>query len=200
MVELRYSAPLRWPANIPATPPAQRRFNTSFPGTLTIAEGVALLEEEIQALNPEKVMIYSDMDQLQVDRLRKKLGQQAGVCVEIRMDGRKYNLTCDQWTVVEQNLYALHLVLRNMRLMEKWGVATLPKLLQGFLDGPTFSSQASGNAEEEWMGILGLGPTATLEDAHAVYRRRAKAVMEDADALLQLNNAMDMARKKLRSE
>jgi hypothetical protein len=50
----------------------------------------------------------------------------------------------------------------------------------------------------EWMQLLGLGLTATLQDANAVYRARAKGVQHDEEALIALNSAIEQARHHLK--
>lgn len=196
MTDILFNSPLKWPAYTPCTPAQTRTANSSFKQGLSVNEALSLLSEEIKALGPERATIYSDYIQLNVERLRKKNGTGSGVSVELRLQGKNYILSCDRWQTIEQNLYALHLLLRNFRLMEKWGVGDLHILMQGFSTQAMKPSNGS-IVQDEWRNILGLGPTATLEDAHAVYRRRAKMVASEPDALIILNNAMDQARKTL---
>ena len=199
MTELLCDTPLRWPSGVSETPLKSRELSNNFQQNLTIDEALHMLEEEIGALAPERAVLHSDYAQLNVERLRKKQGNQPGTWLEIKYHGKVYAFTCDKWSLIEQNIYALHLVVRNYRLMEKWGVADLPKLMAGFASGhlATTTAAEAGVAHEEWMQILGLGPTATVDDAHAVYRRRAKLAANDPENLIILNNAMDSARKKL---
>src|SRR5690606_15917082 len=111
-------------------------------------------------------------------------------------------LACDRWVGVEQNIYALHLALRNLRNIVLWGVGNVENVFGGYAAAvqPHASAPAAGAkapALESWRLTLGLGPTATLEDAQAVYRRRAKSSADNEDELMKLNLAMDEASKAL---
>ena len=197
-MQFHYLSPLKWPSGYAVTAPQARHYGSQFKSNLTIDEAIGLLEEEMAALGIVKATMYSDYEQIKVERLRRKQGANPGVYLEFRLGDCEYTVACDRWSQTEQNIYALHLVLRSYRLMEKWGVAPLPKLMQGFVDQrKTHVAASHTNGQEDWMTVLGLGPTATLEDAHAVYRRRAKLVANDQQELIVLNNAMDEARKKL---
>ena len=204
MTTLAYKAPLHWPNTKDATKANQRTHASGFPTTLTMRESLAYLEEEVRGLSPQTAILYSNVEQLNNDRLRKKLNNETGVTLELKIAGKNYFLACDRWASMEHNIYALHLAVRNARNYEKWGIGSLEDALYGFAsvkakhDVADYQQQEVRALEiEEWMALLGLGPTATLDDAQATYRRRAKALAEDTDSLIQLNNAMDEARRHL---
>lgn len=203
MIAIGYRSPLHWPNTKDATKPSLRSQNSGFPPSMTLREAINYLEEEVQALSPQSATLYSNIEHINNDRLRKKLSNEPGVTLELKMAGKNYFLACDKWALIEHNIYALHLSVRGIRNMDKWGVASLDLGLYGFA-AIKVRKDADSNAPDEgvelehWMAELGLGPTATLEDAQAVYRRRAKALAGDEDALIALNNAMDEARKQLK--
>src|SRR5690606_20014849 len=109
-----------------------------------------------------------------------------GACLHLTLNGQQYRLACDRWSPVEQNIYALHLALRNLRNIVQWGVGNIEIAFCGFNPmiqksvgaGGATQNAASGSTLEDWRLTLGLGPTATLDDAQAVYRRRAKSVAD----------------------
>ena len=111
-------------------------------------------------------------------------------------------IACDHWQTLDHNMYAIHLALRAMRNFEEWGVATQSYALSLFSGNITMKDIAheldeDGYGLPGWMMALGLGPTASIEDANAVYRRRAKELAHDEDALLELNQAIEEARRHL---
>ncbi len=197
MASIRFSAPLNWPEWMPSTPRANQRTDRSFAPPMTLEESIGFLEEEIKAIGCNATLSL-DIDQPLLERLRKKVGSRTGVCLQLRYQNTNYVLACDAWQSIEHNMYALHLALRQWRNMERWGIAPLPVLLKGFEPGVHVGSSAAAAAPEwdmpGWMEHLGLGPTATLDDAQAVYHRRAKQFSQDTEVLTKLNITMEEAR------
>jgi hypothetical protein len=193
---LKYTAPLSWPLSIPATPRAQQRTDHGFDLNFSIAEAVEYLERELVEFG----ITGLDVEQPAIERLRKKVGSRTGACLTLKVQGAEYLLTCDRWQNIEHNVYALHLALRQWRNMERWGIGSLHQLLHGFTANKSSAASAGVKSAKStgtmlWMDALGLGPTATLEDAIAVYHRRAKAIAQDTEALSRLNSIMDDARQ-----
>jgi hypothetical protein len=128
-----------------------------------------------------------------------------GASLEISLGNTKAFLACDKWRNLAQNLYALHLAIRHVRLFEEWGIATSEYMLTPFdlrthhATGHSHESSTHSPAENvpDWMDHLGLGRTATLADANAVYRQRAKTAAENEEAMIKLNQAIEQARRTL---
>lgn len=200
---LTFSDPLIWPPQRPRTDPRARSFNNGFRRDLRFEDMIGYLEEELSALSVvERPTLHTDMEHINVPRLRKKLSDDSGVCLEITIRKKIYYLTCDQWYLIEHNLYALHLMLRALRNTSGWINVDFARLIYGFREDQEDASAPPPPEEdphllEEWRLVLGLGPTATLDDAHAVYRRRMKQAVQDEDAMLKLNLAMDAAKREL---
>jgi hypothetical protein len=195
---LQFESPLHWPASIPATPRANQRSDHGFPAQ-TLSESIGYLEQELKELHASGALSL-DVEQPLVERLRKKVGSRTGIALTIKYHGRTYHLTCDRWLTVEANIYALHLALRQWRNMERWGIATIPQLLAGFVPSVAAHASAPANSGVIWMEALGLGTTATLDDAVAVYHRRAKQVSHDQEAMTRLNQMMEEARAYFSSQ
>lgn len=200
MSEIRYEFPLRMPPNWRMTPSNQRQHSTSFPPTLSIDDALRMLEDELNSLGIRDVGVFTNTQGLNNPRLRKSEGQNSGVTLQFGRSGQVAWMACDKWQYLEHNIYALHLAVRAIRNLEQWGIIPAPQLLQSLFPetrphaqaaSPTTSTETSVPA---WMHALGLGTSAQLEDAIAVYRRRAKAVSHDEHALLELNQAMEQAR------
>lgn len=194
---LHYKSPLSWPDSIPVTPLMQQRSDNGFSTEMTLTDAINFLKSEIESIGIGQAVLYLDIEQPQVERLRKKVGSRTGACLHIKYRDKSYIITCDRWQRLEHNIYAMHLVLRQWCNMERWGIGSLSTLMAGFeidyADDMTISSVISENIVE-CLKTFGLGITATLEDATAIYHRRAKALADDNEKLVQLNLKMDEIR------
>lgn len=212
MAQLKCTHPVQWPSHSVRTPRWDRSINPSFKPGMTMAEAVGFIREEVQAMTVGNFTLTTDMENLDNLRVMRAMGNDSGAVLRISLEGRYYDLACDRWVQLEHNIYALSLALLSMRSSIGWGVGNWHQLLGGFgangysQQASTATASATPNAAngngaaaelEEWRSLLGLGPTATLDDAHATYRRRAKSAMNDQDELMRLNLAMEAAQKIL---
>lgn len=198
MLQTQLSYPLQWPANHPRTPIAHKSLCPQFPMGISAASAIELVKDELQAMGVSEAIFYSNFEDLSKPNTNQRLGNDNGIALQFRLKGKLYRLACDRWALVEQNIYALHLSLRHLRHVADWGVGTLEHAFGGFFQGFSNTAvNANSGGHEEWRLELGLGPTATIEDAHAVYRRRAKLFANDEDALMRLNLAMDAANRAI---
>lgn len=194
---LIYKFPLNWPLYIPVMPLMQQRLDSGFSTSMTLTDAIAFLDDELVAAGIKHAVLYSDYEQLNVERLRKKVGNRMGACLHIKYRDRVHIITCDRWQKLEHNIYALHLAFRQWANMEKWGIANMSMLLAGFASDGTaniaFIKEVGETAE--CLQAFGLGDTATIDDATAIYHRRAKAIANDDAELVKLNQIMDEIRK-----
>lgn len=202
MTEVRYDHPLKLPPHWTPTLLNAREHSQQFPAHIDLDDALRFVEDEIRACGFIAPVIYTNSVALNNPRLRKVEPRQSGVAIQFGTGRSVVWLACDKWQTLEQNLYALHLTLRALRNIESWGIAPAEFMLQA-MNHVEHATSHTTNAQNSststgWMATLGLGPTADLEDANAVYRRRAKLVAENEDELLKLNQAMDEARKHLR--
>ncbi len=208
MVELNYLCPLKIPRGYPLIAQRARRYDNGFSQSMTLDQAVGYLADELKELEADKVTVYCNYERLTVERLRKKVDDDSAVCIEIGIKNKQYHLVCDRWYLIGHNLYALHLAVRAFRNMVKWGIGDFSTLLYGFESRTPTAAQAAiqaaqvssdvldaGIIEADWMRELGLGSTSTLDDANAMYRHRAKQAMADESRVLQLNQAIEAARK-----
>lgn len=202
MVQLKFAHPLHWPNGFPRTQKWEKSINSSFKQGLTVQEALTFLYDELNELGAQKATLHTDYENIEQPRSMRRVGQDNGAAVNLEINERIYRLACDRWVGVEQNIYALHLALRNLRSIVLWGVGNVENAFGGYAShvpsvAEVSSAPSSAAALEEWRLTLGLGPTATLEDAQAVYRRRAKSCADNQDELIKLNLAMDEASKAL---
>lgn len=201
MILLKFSYPLQWPNGFPRTEKWEKSVNHSFKIGLTMQEALTFLYDELNELSVSKAMLFTDYENIEQPRAIRRIGNDNGAALRIEINNRIYQLACDRWVAIEQNIYALHLALRNLRSIVLWGVGNVENVFGGYAvtnHGQTApSARPMAPVMEEWREMLGLGPTATLDDAQAVYRRRAKNVANNQEELMKLNLAMDEATKAL---
>lgn len=200
-MHVEFKHPLRVPKGWLTTPTHQRTFNESFKPDMTMKEALMYIKEELERFGARSAVVFTDVENINNERLRRKSGSETGVSVQLGLGEQRYEFFCDSWQLLEHNLYAISLLLRNFKNMERWGVGELSKLMRGYLDtayGGDDDIAHSVIDASDWRSALGLGPTATLDDADAVYRRRAKVVASDPEALMLLNRAIEAARQTLK--
>lgn len=194
MAALRFESPLVWPEWLPSTPRASQRRDHGLATQITLTESINFLEMEIQELGASAVM-FTDIEQPTIERLRKKVGSRTGASLQMRYHDKTYVFACDRWTTLEHNIYVMHLAIRQWRNIERWGIGSMDVLIKGFASNiDVVSAAVLDKTMPEWMHALGLGPTSTLDDAIAVYHRRAKQVAHDSEALSKLNILMEEVR------
>lgn len=113
-----------------------------------------------------------------------------GVAVYFRYNGKPVCLACDQWTKVEDNLWAVALTLEAMRGIDRWGAAELEA---------TFTGYAALPAPEQWWQVLGVPQNADADTIQTAYRQLARQHHPDAGGdsaqMARINAAYDAARK-----
>ncbi len=199
---LSFRSPLRWPDSIVVTPFAKQSNDSGFSPNMSLTDAINFLKEEIEALNIGQATLYTDFEQPHVERLRKKVGGRTGACLYIGYRDHNYVITCDKWQRLEHNIYAMHLVLRQWSNMPRWGIGNLSTLMAGFEVEYIRDSNDTFSSEDivECLKTFGLGSSATIEDATAIYHRRAKSLAHDNDGLVQLNIQMDEIRSYFASK
>lgn len=205
---IKYLFPLKWPSNVPVIPLMKQRNDSGFSPNISLTDAVRFLEEEVDLAGIKLATLYTDYEQVNVERLRKKLGSRTGAYLVLKHFDREYHITCDRWQKLEHNIYAMHLAIRNWINMEKWGIGSLDQLMSGFSRSRA-SDSANANTNQavnnnrrkgdipDCLTIFGLGETATIDDATAIYHRRARALADDEEKLLELNQTMEKIRSYL---
>ncbi|HJR01776.1 MAG TPA: J domain-containing protein [Methylomirabilota bacterium] len=114
-----------------------------------------------------------------------------GAAVYFQLEGKPRTLACDRWLRVADNIAAIAAHIEAIRAVDRYGVGTLEQAFAGYAALP---------AGEQWFEILGVLPTASLEQIDDAYRKLAKAAHPDHeggshDAMARLNQARETGRK-----
>ena len=205
MTELQFDSPLKWPPHIQQTERLRRGVNHSFSQSMSETEAIGFLQDEVaRTAEITSAKLTCNAINMMSPMPTQYLSKQPGASIIIKVEGQTATICCDKWQTLTHNIYALHLAIRQFRQLAEYGIGSLPILINGFTEAGLGAAAASataapvgGNAANgSWQQVLGLGPAATLEDANAVYRARAKTVGEhDPDGLQILNLAIQEARR-----
>lgn len=202
MAQLQVTSPLQWPSFAIPTERLARQINPQFQLQMKENEALAYLEDELDRM-PQILSASLSCDAINVNSTMptQYLTKNPGAALRFMVEDARYHLCCDRWQSLPHNIYVLHLGLRYFRQLSDWGLGSLPVLLGGLRDqasGVQFTGGANDSNLEEWQLALGIGPTATLEEANALYRIRAKTAGDgNTDQLQKLNLAIQQARKVL---
>ncbi len=106
-------------------------------------------------------------------------------------------LACDKYVKLADNMHAIRLTLEAMRALERWGAYTAEQAAEGarLLALPP---PAVAVPDRPWHEVLGCAAAAPLVVAEAAYRVLAKIAGEGSPRLIELNAAIEAARRELR--
>jgi hypothetical protein len=201
MAQLQIISPLKWPGFVEPTHRLSRQINPQFKYDMKESEAIVFVEDELTRMSQVSSATLS-CDAMNVNSTlpTQYLSKNPGACLSINLATSRPQLCCDLWQSLAHNIYALHLALRYYRQLSEWGIGPLSLLMGGLTEAANTKESAlpSGSSLTDWQVTLGLGPTATLEDANTLYRIRAKNIGEsDPEKLQRLNLAIQQARQIL---
>jgi hypothetical protein len=107
-------------------------------------------------------------------------------------------LACDRFRKLAQNIRAISLTMERLRLVDEIGAYSLVAAVEGARALPPPSagrSEAVGLPGKPWHEVLGVAPDAPLLVAEAAYRALAKEEGEGGNHLVELNLAIEQARR-----
>jgi hypothetical protein len=181
--------PLQWPEGWPRTWTGAQKagpYRTELPGALkNLRAELRLLCGDAAA----KTLVLSSNYTLGVER-----PPDPGVVAYFTWEGEQVAIPCDRWATIAQNVQAIALTIEAMRAIERHGAKHMVKaMFRGFVALP---APAKG-----WRQVLGVGPSASLDDAEAAYRAAARSAHPDRggtdERMAALNAAIAEARREL---
>ncbi len=181
--------PLQWPAGKPRTTKPQRaRFDVS----QERAQNETLWE--IKMLGGTIPVISTNIP-LRRDGLpyaNRKPVDDKGVAVYFMLHGRQMCFACDRWDEVKDNMQAIHKTIEALRGIERWGTGDMvQQAFTGFMALPS---------QESPFDVLGVKPSANMEEIEAAYRQKARFAHPDAggttEAMQKLNDARRRAKER----
>lgn len=199
--------PLRWPAGWPR---AKSR-NHNVPFSVTPDRAAQSLYAELRKINATHLVVSTNAPLRNDgtpyrDALAERLTD-PGVAVYFQRNARPMVMAQDAYSMPYANIRSLALAVEAMRAIERHGGGhMMERSFDGFAQlPPPAGSQVA--AKRPWRAVLDLdgmaGPAfAQLAGAEAAYRTLARKHHPDAggsaDAMAELNNAINEAREELR--
>ena len=189
--------PLCWPDSQARTPHHRRQWG-SF-GSWSVYQVFRDLHEEVRRLGGKECVISSGLrvrndgfpyaDQRQPD--------DPAAAVWFKRKGKDYVLACDRFNRATSNIRALVLSIDSLRRLERYGTDDM--LEQAFYGFQVLALPTA--VQETWWHVLECDPDATLGEAEAAYRSRAKESHPDAGgsdaAMARVNDAYERARREI---
>lgn len=183
--------PISWPIGWERRQPHQRR-NSQF-AAHTLASAVAFVLDEIRLLSGRGAIISTNIA-LRNDGLPRsgqKTPADPGAAVYFTLKGKPKALACDQWTRVEDNLWAIGKHIEALRGQARWGVGNIDQAFMGYAALP---------APAYWWEVLGVGKDATMGEIQTAYRALARKHHPDGggdtEVFLRIQTAYEEARKE----
>jgi hypothetical protein len=165
---------------------------------MTIAEAFRRLMRELTRFGvpPDDVVLSTNLE-LRLDglpRSKQRAPDDPGAAVYWRDGGERRCMAIDVYTTVEDNIAALAATIEAMRAIERHGGAVvLDRAFMGFAALPA-PGQTTARG---WREVLGVGPTASYDEAKSAYRALASKNHPDrggdAAKMTELNWAMGQA-------
>lgn len=97
-----------------------------------------------------------------------------GVAVYFKFNKQDIVIACDNYTRIQDNIYAIAKTIEAMRAIERYGASDL---LQRAFTG--FQALPAGPAQRSWWEVLYLKEDARIEDIKSHYRQLAKEYHPD---------------------
>ena len=197
--------PLQWPAGYPRTPAHKRRRSpfTSHGRPLTVADGLARLQSQLDLLRAKSPVLSSNLE-LRLDGLPRSAQanpSDPGVAVYFQLRGKATCMPCDAFATVADNIAAIAHHIDAVRRIERYGVASVEQMFTGFQAIRTSSSKP-------WRETFGfkLEEAVTAERIRVKHRELAMRLHPDVNgsipgadsAMAELNAARDAALEELR--
>jgi hypothetical protein len=168
------SFPLYWPPQWSRTPSNKIR-NARF-GDRSVRTARRYLEDEVRKMGGRNLIISSNIV-LRNDGLPRSGQRQPddrGVSIFFDWNGKPFAIACDNYTTVEDNLWALYRTISALRQIERDGSS---KLFEAAFRG--FAALPAPQQSEPWWEVLGVSRETDFETLKSVYRRLARETHPD---------------------
>jgi len=178
--------PLKWPEGWPRSSIRVDRA----PFKLTLFQALQRLYHELELMGAEHVVVSSWLPlridgQPRSDAARSPLAD-PGVAVYFTLDNRALVMARDIYRNVADNLISILHAVNHLRMLERHGGS--------FMMQRAFTGFVALSDKPHFRNLLGKGD---LPDLERKYRALAKAANGDHDLMVELNLAIEAARKEL---
>lgn len=187
--------PLDWPQHQSRS---KVRTQSAF-GKHSVSQACTYLAEELRKLNAVSAILSTNLGPLTatgyISARAKVLMGDPGVAVYFTRKGQDLVMACDQYTTVEQNVWALAKTIEALRGIERWGSAAM--MDQAFTG---FAALPAPNVAVPWYRVLDVDPDAPEYEVEAHYRtlafRHHPDRGGDPEKMAEINSAIVSYRAK----
>lgn len=115
-----------------------------------------------------------------------------GIAVYFTLKGQQFCFACDRWDKVGDNIQAIRHTIAALRGIERWGTGDMvQQAFTGFIALPS---------QESPYDILGVKPSATLDEIDAAYKQKALFAHPDLGGSTDAMQRLNEARRKLKEK
>ena len=196
MSETITTYPLCWPEGQKRT---DRPRGSDFNQSRVWEDAIKELRHSVRMSGGKNLIVSSNLE-LRQDGLPyvKQKPDDCGVAIYFERNGAPSCITCDRYTSVVCNLWAIRLTIEAIRGIERWGSSDMMnRAFMGFAQLPPPTAQG-----RHWRLVLGIHDDCTnLDMVVGKYRWLARTAHPDyggsADRMAELNAAIEQARAEL---
>lgn len=190
--------PLTWPEGWKR---AGTIIDAQFDRSRTIAQAIQFTLKQLELMNVPSwdVIISSDLklrrDGLPYSNQPKPIDK--GVSVWWKKNQKQQVIALNQYSRIEDNIYAIGKTLEAMRSIKRWGSG---EIIERTFTG--FQALPNPDAEKDWRDVLQVGTPCTLEECERNYKLLRRTAHPDHtggsdDKFIELQRAIQQARKEL---
>lgn len=187
--------PLSWPADQDRRRSYDRR-GASYDRKRSLSAAAAFVMGELRRLGADAGAVISC--NVRTPYSEQRIPEDPAVAVHFLLRGEAHVLACDQWTRVQDNLWAIGLHIEALRALKRTGVGTQAQAFAGYKALPPPALAEPEAPPEPWHEVLQVAPEAPVEIIDAAYRAHARTAHPDhggtAEKLARLQRARDAGR------
>ena len=168
--------PLTWPVGWSRTPKAdlmRARFaetgQQGFHRDLSARTATTRLRAELRRLGARHDILSTNLFPVEhaAPGPNHREPEDPGAAVYFELEGHLRVLACDHWTRVADNIASIAAHIAAMRAIDRYCVGSRDKAFAGYAALPA-------STPKEWWIVLGLSPTATLDEVDVAFRELAR--------------------------
>lgn len=164
--------PLAWPPGRPRTNHSQK---SNF-GERSIERATSELRRQLRLLGVVRFVLSTNVELRQdgFPRSDRRTPDDPGVAVYFRLKERPIVFSCDKWTKVQDNLWAIVNHIDALRGTARWGCGELTQAFAGYAALPAPADL------RPWFEVLGVHEACSIEEARRAWIEKSKFAHPDA--------------------
>lgn len=182
--------PLYWPEGWPRK---KGKENGRF--QCTLGQAIREIPEEVRKLGGKNLVISTEIKTRRdgLPYASEKRPEDQGVAVYFSLGEKQMVFACDQYKLIEHNIWAIRKTIEALRGITRWGASEmLERAFSGF-------QQLEAPSENNWWEVLKVDKDCSLEKLNWAWKQKLKAVHPDKggsnEQCVLVNKAYDVGKK-----